>query len=61
MGWVGLGHRRLSAMVGVIYGTSIDFTWHTLIGCLATIAAGNLSALVRGRDGAAPTATPPKT
>jgi len=46
----------LSAMVAVIYLTSIDYTWHTFIGCVATIAAGNLSMLVRGRDeaGAAP-------
>lgn len=41
----------LSAMVGVIYGTDIDFTWHTLIGCTATILAGNLSWLVRTRLG----------
>ncbi|MDP2955518.1 MAG: sodium:solute symporter [Longimicrobiales bacterium] len=48
----------LSAMVGVIYGTTIDFTWHTLIGCLATIAAGNLSALLWGRGGSAAGGTP---
>lgn len=34
----------LAAMVGVLYGTRIDFTWHTLVGCLATLVAGNLSA-----------------
>ena len=43
----------LSAMVGVIYGTHIDYTWHTFIGCTATILAGNLSWLVRTRLGGA--------
>ena len=37
----------LAAMVAVLYGTRIDFTWHTLIGCLATLAAGHLSAWLR--------------
>jgi solute:Na+ symporter, SSS family len=37
----------LAAMVAVLYATRIDFTWHTLIGCLATLAAGNLSARFR--------------
>ena len=37
----------LSAMVAVLYGTRVDFTWHTLVGCLATLAAGNLSARLR--------------
>jgi SSS family transporter len=35
----------LSAMIAVLSLTRIDFTWHTLIGCMATIVAGNLSAL----------------
>ena len=39
----------LSAMVGVIYLTSIDYTWHTFIGCTATILVGNLTWLVRTR------------
>jgi solute:Na+ symporter, SSS family len=39
----------LGAMVAVLSWTPIDFTWHTLIGCLATLAAGNLSALLGGR------------
>jgi hypothetical protein len=34
-------------MVAVLYGTRVDFTWHTLVGCLATLAAGNLSARLR--------------
>lgn len=34
-------------MIAVLSYTTIDFTWHTLIGCLATILAGNLSALLR--------------
>jgi SSS family transporter len=49
----------LTAMVGVLYGTRIDFTWHTLIGCVATLAAGNLSAMRRGRKSTAPRAAPP--
>jgi solute:Na+ symporter, SSS family len=36
----------LAAMVLVLSYTGIDFTWHTLIGCLATILIGNLSSLV---------------
>jgi solute:Na+ symporter, SSS family len=51
----------LAAMVGVLYETRIDFTWHTLIGCLATLAAGNLSAGLRGRESTAPSAAPPAT
>ena len=46
--FVGFG-AGLAAMVAVLYGTSIDFTWHTLIGCLATLIAANLSALAGGR------------
>jgi hypothetical protein len=37
----------LTCMLAVLAGTSIDFTWHTLIGCLATLLAGNLSAWQR--------------
>ena len=35
----------LLTMAYVIYGTTIDFTWHALIGCLATLLAGNVAAL----------------
>ncbi len=35
------------AMGAVIAWTKVDYTWHTLIGCLVTIAVGNFSALVR--------------
>jgi hypothetical protein len=34
------------AMTVVLSRTSIDFTWHTLIGCVVTIAAGNASRLL---------------
>jgi Na+/proline symporter len=34
----------LLAMSAVIAWTEIDYTWHTLIGCLATIIVGNLTA-----------------
>ena len=37
----------LAAMAAVILMTRVDFTWHTLIGCAATILAGNASVLVR--------------
>ncbi|MCX6138344.1 MAG: sodium:solute symporter [Ignavibacteriales bacterium] len=37
----------LSAMIAVLSFTKIDFTWHTLIGCLVTISVGNACALVR--------------
>ena len=36
------------AMVAVMTFTRIDYTWHTFIGCCATIAGGNLSAFIRG-------------
>jgi SSS family transporter len=39
----------IAAMVLVLSYTSIDFTWHTLIGCTATIIVGNLSNLVTRR------------
>jgi Na+/proline symporter len=37
----------LTAMVAVLAWTPIDFTWHTLIGCLATLAVGTLSSALR--------------
>jgi SSS family transporter len=37
----------LAAMVAVLAWTPIDFTWHTLIGCLATLAVGTLSSALR--------------
>jgi Na+/proline symporter len=36
----------LAAMVYVSYQTKIDFTWHTFIGCVVTIAAGYASSLI---------------
>ncbi len=35
----------LLMMVLVIYFTKIDFTWHTLIGCITTISVGKVSSL----------------
>jgi Na+/proline symporter len=35
----------LVAMILVLAGTRIDFTWHTLIGCVVTIVVGNLVSL----------------
>jgi solute:Na+ symporter, SSS family len=35
----------LSVMLAVLMFTRIDWTWHTLIGCSATIIIGNLSAM----------------
>ena len=49
----------LLAMVAVLFGTRIDFTWHTLVGCAATLVAGSLSALLRARPGAAAGERPP--
>jgi Na+/proline symporter len=37
----------IATMTAVILGTRVDFTWHTLIGCSATLLAGNASAAVR--------------
>ena len=37
----------LATMVTVILLTTIDYTWHTCIGCLTTIAAGFVSGRVR--------------
>jgi Na+/proline symporter len=36
----------LSAMVVVILFTTIDYTWHTLIGCAVTLIFGNFSARI---------------
>ncbi len=36
----------ITAMSLVLYYTRIDFTWHTLIGCVVTIAVGNASRLL---------------
>ena len=41
----------LAAMVAVLAFTRIDYTWHTLIGCLATLLCGNASRMVRERMG----------
>lgn len=43
----------LTTMTAVLSFTTIAFTWHTLIGAAATIAVGNLSALVRRRTAGA--------
>jgi SSS family transporter len=44
----------LAAMIAVIAWTPVDFTWHTLIGCAATLIVGTLSsALGRRAAGAA--------
>ena len=40
----------LLTMIAVLWWTKIDFTWHTLIGCLATIIVGNVSQFL-GRAG----------
>jgi len=40
----------LLAMVAVLWLTTIDYTWHTLIGCLTTVVVGNLIRFLRGRD-----------
>lgn len=37
----------IAAMVAVMTFTRIDYTWHTLIGCVATIAGGNCAGLIR--------------
>jgi SSS family solute:Na+ symporter len=48
--FVGFG-AGLAAMVAVVAWTSVDYTWHTCIGCAATLAAGWLSSLVGGPAG----------
>lgn len=37
----------IAAMTLVLAYTTIDFTWHTLIGCIVTIAVGNISRSLR--------------
>ena len=37
----------LSTMIAVILLTTIDYTWHTCIGCLITIGVGLVSAKIR--------------
>ena len=37
----------LLTMVAVLYWTNIDFTWHTVIGCMATLIVGNLVSFVK--------------
>jgi SSS family transporter len=34
------------AMVAVLTYTTVDFTWHTLIGCIVTVVIGNASSVV---------------
>lgn len=41
----------IAVMVLVMAFTSIDYTWHTLIGCCGTIAGGNIAAVLRGDTG----------
>jgi SSS family transporter len=36
----------LLTMIAVLYYTKIDWTWHTLIGCIATILVGNISSKI---------------
>jgi SSS family transporter len=48
-GFIGLS-AGLLAMIAVLQWTTVDYTWHTLIGCLATVTVGNLSAFVRRRS-----------
>lgn len=37
----------IGAMIWVLRATTIDFTWHTLIGCVVTISVGNCSYFLR--------------
>lgn len=39
----------LVIMVFVLFFTNIDYTWHTLTGCVVSIVTGNASRLLRGR------------
>lgn len=48
----------LLTMLAVLKYTSIDFTWHTLIGCVATIAVGWLSAMIFSRKPQTPNPKP---
>ena len=36
----------LLTMIAILYYTKIDWTWHTLIGCIATILVGNISSKI---------------
>jgi SSS family solute:Na+ symporter len=45
----------LITMVTVVAWGRVDFTWHTFIGCIVTILAGNLSRLVRSQKEGAST------
>ena len=40
----------LLTMIAVLTLTKIDFTWHTLIGCVATILTGTVSANIRSHS-----------
>ncbi len=44
----------LAAMAAVLRFTRIDYTWHTLIGCLVTVAVGRFSQQARAWIGRAP-------
>ena len=44
----------LGVMAAVLIFTSIDFTWHTVIGCAVSILVGNASGLLRSASGNAP-------
>ncbi|HUI63565.1 MAG TPA: sodium:solute symporter [Bacteroidota bacterium] len=46
----------ICAMCCVIMFTTIDYTWHTLVGCTVTVCTGNLSARIRMRRKSAPQA-----
>ena len=37
----------LLTMIAVLYWTNIDFTWHTVIGCTATLVVGNIISLLK--------------
>jgi SSS family transporter len=37
----------LLSMIVILEFTKIDFTWHTFIGCVVTIVAGNISSFIR--------------
>jgi SSS family transporter len=43
----------LAAMVVVLTWTTIDYTWHTFIGCVATVGVGGLLSVARRRRGPA--------
>jgi Na+/proline symporter len=39
----------LTGMILILTSTGVDFTWHTLMGCLLTVAVGGTVALLEGR------------